>query len=594
MSTSKKPLRKRKRQSPPPSSATSKINRRLDKLRSGQRNNLWLEDDDDNENEERSVQPKPITSNKTYIVLSDSDEDKATARRRSQSNKSRKKSRHNHDESCTSDNDYKTTSKCTTCLICSILTTLSSYNCCTKHLSLLTNNKKNTQDHHQKSTTNVEQYPPQHVMILPMTDELIQRYLNQQGVHHLRTQIPTSSSSKKTNGSSKSTRKLLKKSTVISEPSDTEHSSRFVSSTKSTHIEPDQSNSSSNTSDSINLPHSHPNLPDTTFTVITSTSTTINSFESPNILDTCQLQQSSDQAIIIDDSQPNTQSESLSTNNNDKNTQNNPWTPISDDTYAAIEVALDRVDQDSEEQTEFTPSTARRTATNLMASCLPKIQLKKGRFHQGKPIEDKSTSDTASTTSSESCSISTTTSVMNINIRPTPALATIVEDESLIIAPTTVHQVSEKSSHILSQRHENSSEGLSDTMMSNLFAQDELSQQESNLIIVKPISNHTPSLPPPAIIVEDCSHENENNRSDGISQSSQLSNDQMDSQPLFPSTTNEKSTITPARISYRTNPDGSRVSISRPALPSAHQQSPLISTRRISTEIISSSSHSII
>jgi len=40
-----------------------------------------------------------------------------------------------------------------------------------------------------------------------------------------------------------------------------------------------------------------------------------NGFESPNLLDTCQLQQSSDQPIIIDDSQSSSQTENLLTNN---------------------------------------------------------------------------------------------------------------------------------------------------------------------------------------------------------------------------------------------------------------------------------------
>jgi type IV secretory pathway ATPase VirB11/archaellum biosynthesis ATPase len=69
------------------------------------------------------------------------------------------------------------------------------------------------------------------------------------------------------------------------------------------------------------------------------------------------------------------------------------------------------------------------------------------------------------------------------------------------------------------------------------------------------------------------------NQSMDISQSSQLTNDQNDTQPLISSTTNEKIT-TPARISYLTNPDGSRISISRPPLSTNHQ-SPLTSLRRV-------------
>ncbi|CAF0732463.1 unnamed protein product [Adineta ricciae] len=586
MSSGKKSLRKRKRQSPPPSTSssvtTSKVNRRLDKLRAGRRNNLWLDDeDDDNDNRQQrqpqqpAVQSKPVPSNKTYIVLSDSDEEKppAASRQRSRSNKARQKSSPAHADNYPSDNDYKRTPKCATCLICSILSTLSSYNCCSKHLSLLTNSKKSV---HKNSTVNIEQYSPQHVMILPMTDELVQRYLNHQGSHHLRTQISTSS--KKTIDLNKSSRKILKKSRIITESSDNEHSGRFKSSMKPTYVEPDQSTSSSSATDSNSLAHLEPNPPDTTFTVITSTSSTINSFESPNALDTCQLQQSSDQPIVIDDSQPDSQVEPLSTHVTDKNEQSNPWAPISDDTYAAIEVALNQVHQGSEEQTEFTPAAARRTPTNLMASCLPKIQLKKGRYRQA-PNE---------------CLPSTTPEIssnpMSTNVRAPHVLATIFEGESLVISPTTAaatNHLSEKSSqssHLLSQRHENSSEGLSDTVMSNLFAQDESSQQEIHLPVVK--------LHPPAIIIEDYSNENEKNRSNDISQSSQLSNDQNDSQPLIPSSTNEKTTVTPSRVSYRTNPDGTRVSISRPALPINYSSS-LTSTRRVSTDVTSTTpSHS--
>jgi hypothetical protein len=83
-------------------------------------------------------------------------------------------------------------SKCATCLICSILTTLTSYNCCSKHLSLLINNK-NSHSNHQKQTTDMQQWSPQQVMIVPMTDELIQRYLNPQEIYRLRTRTATSS-----------------------------------------------------------------------------------------------------------------------------------------------------------------------------------------------------------------------------------------------------------------------------------------------------------------------------------------------------------------------------------------------------------------
>jgi hypothetical protein len=185
---------KRKRQSPPPPtpSTTSKITRRLEKLRSGQRN-LWDGDDDDDEAVE-DVQPKTTTtSDNTYIVLNDSDDEKTSCRKLSRSNKSRKKLSRINDENLSSDNDCNIPSKCATCLICSILTTLSSYNCCSKHLSVLLNHKNS----HQKQTTDTEQWPPQQVMIVPMTDELIQRYLNPQEIYRLRRRTSTSPTPKK-------------------------------------------------------------------------------------------------------------------------------------------------------------------------------------------------------------------------------------------------------------------------------------------------------------------------------------------------------------------------------------------------------------
>ena len=116
--------------------------------------------------------------------------------------------------------------------------------------------------------------------------------------------------------------------------------------------------------------------------------------------------------------------------------------------------------------------------------------------------------------------------------------------------------------------------------MSCLFAQDESSQHDNIHLTTKVVSSAP--LPPPAIIVEDYSRENEINKSIDMSHSSQLTNDQNDSPPLIPPTTSEKSTITtPTRITtYRTNPDGSRVSISRPPLQTSRQSS-LTSLRRV-------------
>jgi len=88
------------------------------------------------------------------------------------------------------------------------------------------------------------------------------------------------------------------------------------------------------------------------------------------------------------------------------------------------------------------------------------------------------------------------------------------------------------------------------------------------------------ALPSLTTIIEECTHENENSKLVDISQSSQLTNDQNDTLPLISSTTSEKPT-TPARISYRLNPDGSRISLSRPPLSSTHHQSPTTSSRRV-------------
>ena len=181
---------KRKRPSPSPST-TSQIGRRLEKLRGRQRN-LWSDDHDFDESEQNpsSKSKDKVTIDKTYIVLSDSDEEKTSSRKRLKSHKTKTKSSQISEENLSSDNDYKLASKCPTCLICSVLPTLTPYNCCSKHLAVLVHNQ-------QRPTTNSDQWPPQQVMILPMTDELIQRYLNPQEIHRLRTRTSLSPREKK-------------------------------------------------------------------------------------------------------------------------------------------------------------------------------------------------------------------------------------------------------------------------------------------------------------------------------------------------------------------------------------------------------------
>jgi hypothetical protein len=65
-----------------------------------------------------------------------------------------------------------------------------------------------------------------------------------------------------------------------------------------------------------------------------------------------------------------------------------------------------------------------------------------------------------------------------------------VEDESLIIQSTRSNsEKSSQSCQILSGRHDNTTEGLSDTVMSCLFAQDESSQHDIIHTTTKTIPN---------------------------------------------------------------------------------------------------------
>ena len=109
-------IEKRKRQSSSP--FKSQIAQRLEKLRNRKRD-LWADDSDDE-------QSKTTNNKKLFIVLTDSEEERP---------KSRKKNSQNH-------------VKNHTCLICSILSQLSSYNCCSEHLTML----KNPSDHQQQAT----------------------------------------------------------------------------------------------------------------------------------------------------------------------------------------------------------------------------------------------------------------------------------------------------------------------------------------------------------------------------------------------------------------------------------------------------------
>lgn len=133
-------------------------------------------------------------------------------------------------------------------------------------------------------------------------------------------------------------------------------------------------------SNSVTIP------PDITSSTVGSSTSIINNAETVTIID---IDQSSIQKIPMDDIQ---QEHTLIKSNNK---QIDPWIPISDEIDAALEQALDQIDSSFDTPLEFTPATVRRTETQFMAAHLPKIPLKEGRFRQGKPIIDRTTSNAA-------------------------------------------------------------------------------------------------------------------------------------------------------------------------------------------------------
>ncbi len=194
-----------------------------------------------------------------------------------------------------------------------------------------------------------------------------------------------------------------------------------------------------------------------------------------NNLDTVTIIDIDQQTITIDDSKQE---------NILRKPINDPWIPISDETDAALEQALDQIDSSFDTPLEFTPTTVRRTETEFMAACLPKIPLKQGRFRQGKPIIDRTTTNAAN------------------EYRPLAAAQSSPPTSSVI---NNTENVS------------NTNENFND----NIFTQDE--------------NNQLPTTP------------------------------QMNDSEIEINRSNEKPT--PSRISFRMNPDGTRVSISRPPLP---------------------------
>ena len=181
------------------------------------------------------------------------------------------------DESSASENEQtfsRKKPKCANprCLICSILSRLTSHNCCSNHLNILTTHSDQT-------------WLSDSVMIVPVTNELVQKYLNHEQIHRLQTKI------------------------TANEENDL-----------------------------------------------------------PRIAST----------ITIESDIPTKPPQ-------------DPWQPISDEVDAALEQVLDQVDTSF----EYSPHTVRHTDTNILASHLPKIPLKEGRFRHGKPIQKQITTNAA-------------------------------------------------------------------------------------------------------------------------------------------------------------------------------------------------------
>ena len=304
-------LEKRKRHSSP---IKSQIAIRLEKLRRRPRD-LWGDDDD-----EEQCRPSKI------IALPGSEDERPLPKRKS---------------------GKKTSSKNARCLICSILSKLSSYNCCSDHLFLLKN--------HLHSSN--PQWLPEQVMIVPVTDEIVQRYLDPQQIHQLRSQTTTNSVK-----------------SIVDPPGqdfDSFQTEKF-------------SNELTMTSDSPRK-----DLPPLASTIVVE-STRSNSATIPPDISTTPIA-----TTIIDDSECITILDETPSETIVNKPPHDPWIPISDEIDAALEHALDQIDSSGDIPLEFTPATVWRTETEIMAARLPKIPLKPGRFRQGKPILNRSTSNAA-------------------------------------------------------------------------------------------------------------------------------------------------------------------------------------------------------
>ena len=153
-------LEKRKR--PSTTAQKTQIGRRLDRLRR-KNQNLWDEDDSDDEQFEQS---KQVSKRTVAILLSDSDEEQIPSSSSTRQRRSKRKLSRIDDESAATS---------ATCLICSIQSIISSLNCCPQHLAALS--------HHRP-------WLPDQVMIVPVTDAILEQYLDPQKLHRLRAETP--------------------------------------------------------------------------------------------------------------------------------------------------------------------------------------------------------------------------------------------------------------------------------------------------------------------------------------------------------------------------------------------------------------------
>lgn len=170
--------------------------RRLAFLRDRYRN-LWDDDNDDDESNEedqsnftRTTTSKRRTKKTVCVVLSDSEEESQNP--------------FYHSSSSTVENHRRNLSQprnSGSCLICSIRSQLSNINCCSNHLSLLTNNPN------AQSLAN-------HVMIVPITDEILQHYLDPEHIHHLRSSKSPNEHRSISNVTNSSHRSTLLRSTM--------------------------------------------------------------------------------------------------------------------------------------------------------------------------------------------------------------------------------------------------------------------------------------------------------------------------------------------------------------------------------------------